>query len=127
MLARRSNAAAAVPTKKKTCFQHAFLCPTPDCCKSSKYLIVVYFTYTLVDLQKSARFQTSKNHRWAKAVVQPRPVEHHESLTDYPGMMQTQLTSRMRLSMATLRTTIMVLVHPTTKQVSILNLPTMQL
>jgi hypothetical protein len=31
-----------------------------------------------------ARLEMSKNHRRAKAVVQPPPVEHQESLTDYP-------------------------------------------
>ena len=80
MSAKRPKSAIALGSKK-TCLQHAFRCPTPDCSKSSKSLIGLRQHFS--KLPKCARFQTSKNRRRATPVVQTPPVALPEA-TDYP-------------------------------------------
>jgi hypothetical protein len=61
-------------------------------------------------------------------VLHPPPVEHQEALTEYPWDDKDSLDGLDEASVGTLqRMTITLLVHPTTKQVYILNLPTIQL
>jgi hypothetical protein len=67
--------------EEKTCPWHAFGCPYSGCNKSSESLnwLLIHFGKP----SKSARFQTSKNKSWAKAVVQSPPGEHQVVLAAY--------------------------------------------
>ncbi len=126
MLAKRSNSSAVSTGRKKPFLHHTFRCPHPDCNKSHISLLMD-FTYTLVNFQNAPASGCPYKTDRHKQSCSHRHWNTWKHWLNTLRMMRNHLTSCTRLSTLSPHMTIAVLVHPTNKQVSILNLPMMQL
>jgi hypothetical protein len=81
MSAKRPPSSVSLGSKK-TCFQHAFSCPTPGCNKSSKSIIGLRIHFS--KSPKCTWFQTSKSHKKVTPVIPTAlPVALQDPI-DYP-------------------------------------------
>jgi hypothetical protein len=125
-LAKQSNISAIAAGREGTIFNSTYL-DAPILLVTRLSRLSMAFTYTLLDYLNVPGSPRSPTTKYGKKQC----YNHHQWNTSYswqfiPGMIWTQWMSWIRLLLATLGMTTMVLVHPTTGLAHILLLPMIQ-